>query len=68
MQMNDQVKNYCHLPNYTLNAIERSLCYILENYQTKDGVRLPEVLQPFMLGFPPLHGGFEGLSKGTLVT
>lgn len=50
MQMNDQVKNYCHLLNSTLTATERTLCCILENYQTPDGVRVPEVLQPFMLG------------------
>lgn len=47
--MNDQVKNYCHLLNSTLTATERTLCCILENYQTPDGVRVPEVLQPFML-------------------
>jgi hypothetical protein len=50
MQMNDQVKNYCHLLNSTLTATERTLCCILENYQTAEGVRVPEVLQPFMLG------------------
>jgi len=50
IQVNDQVKNYCHLLNSTLTATERTLCCILENYQTKDGVRVPEVLQPFMLG------------------
>ncbi|XP_024373250.1 serine--tRNA ligase isoform X2 [Physcomitrium patens] len=48
-KMNDQVKNYCHLLNSTLTATERTLCCILENYQTPDGVRVPEVLQPFML-------------------
>lgn len=48
--MNDQVKNYCHLLNSTLTATERTLCCILENYQTPEGLRVPEVLQPFMLG------------------
>ncbi|XP_024392826.1 serine--tRNA ligase [Physcomitrium patens] len=49
-KMNDQVKNYCHLLNSTLTATERTLCCILENYQTPEGLRVPEVLQPFMLG------------------
>jgi seryl-tRNA synthetase len=31
-------------------ATERTLCCLLENYQTADGVRVPEVLQPFMMG------------------
>lgn len=36
--------------NATLTATERTLCCILENYQTADGVAIPEVLQPFMCG------------------
>nr|XP_043626311.1 serine--tRNA ligase [Erigeron canadensis] len=47
---NDQTKQYCHLLNSTLTATERTLCCILENYQTKDGVEVPEVLQPYMGG------------------
>ena len=31
--------------NGTLCATERTLCCILENYQTEDGLRVPEVLQ-----------------------
>jgi seryl-tRNA synthetase len=34
--------------NGTLCATERTLCCILENYQTEDGLRVPEVLQPFI--------------------
>ena len=34
--------------NGTLCATERTLCCILENYQTEEGLRVPEVLQPFM--------------------
>jgi hypothetical protein len=48
--MNDQVKHYVHLLNSTLTATERTLCCILENYQTREGVRVPEALKPFMLG------------------
>jgi hypothetical protein len=36
--------------NSTLTASERTLCCILENYQTPDGVRVPPCLQPFMMG------------------
>lgn len=50
MQMNDQVKHYVHLLNSTLTATERTLCCILENYQTPTGVRVPDALKPFMLG------------------
>lgn len=34
--------------NGTLCATERTLCCILENYQTEEGLRVPEVLQPFV--------------------
>ncbi|PWA76874.1 Aminoacyl-tRNA synthetase, class II [Artemisia annua] len=43
-------KQYCHLLNSTLTATERTICCILENYQTEDGVEVPKVLQPFMGG------------------
>jgi len=34
--------------NGTLCATERTLCCILENYQTETGLRVPEVLIPFV--------------------
>ena len=34
--------------NGTLTATERTLCCILENYQTETGVKVPEVLIPFV--------------------
>jgi len=43
-------KVYVHMLNATLCATERTLCCIVENYQTEEGVRVPEVLQPFMGG------------------
>ena len=46
----DSQKVYVHMLNSTLSATERALCCLLENYQTPDGVRVPEVLQPFMMG------------------
>jgi len=48
--MNSQVKNYVHLLNGTLCATERTLCCILENYQTEEGLIVPEPLRPYMDG------------------
>ncbi|KAG9510657.1 putative serine--tRNA ligase, cytoplasmic, partial [Fragariocoptes setiger] len=46
-QITGQV-DYVHMLNGTLCAVTRVICAILENYQTKDGIRVPDVLQPFM--------------------
>ena len=34
--------------NATMCATTRTICAILENYQTEDGVLVPEVLQKYM--------------------
>jgi len=47
---NTKDKVYCHMLNATLCATERTMCCILENYQTDEGVKVPTVLQPFMGG------------------
>lgn len=44
----DKEKRYVHMLNGTLCATERTLCCILENYQTETGLRVPEVLVPFV--------------------
>uniref|UniRef100_A0A6G1S8L1 serine--tRNA ligase n=1 Tax=Aceria tosichella TaxID=561515 RepID=A0A6G1S8L1_9ACAR len=46
-KMSGQVE-YVHMLNGTLCAVTRVICCILENYQTKDGIRIPKVLQEFM--------------------
>jgi len=46
----DKEKKYVHMLNSTLCATTRVICAILENHQTKDGVRVPEVLRPYMDG------------------
>lgn len=46
-KMGGQVE-YVHMLNGTLCAVTRVICCILENYQTKDGIRIPKVLQEFM--------------------
>lgn len=43
-------REYCHMLNGTLCAVTRTMCCICENYQTDEGVIVPEVLRPFMLG------------------
>ena len=34
--------------NGTMCATERTMCCILENYQTETGVKIPKCLQPYM--------------------
>lgn len=46
-KMNEEVK-YVHMLNATMCATTRTICAILENYQTDDGVIVPEPLRPFM--------------------
>lgn len=41
-------KEYVHMLNCTLCATERTLCAILENYQTPEGIKVPKILQPYM--------------------
>lgn len=53
-KMGGQVE-YVHMLNGTLCAVTRVICCILENYQTKDGIRIPKVLQEFM---PPKYREF----------
>lgn len=58
---------YVHMLNSTMSATERTLCCVLENYQTEDGVNVPKALQPFMMGidFIPFKKAFD--AKGKLV-
>jgi seryl-tRNA synthetase len=45
---------FVHMLNATLTATERTMCCIVENYQTPTGVVVPEVLRPFVgLDFLP---------------
>jgi len=43
-----QEATYVHMLNATMCATTRTLCAILENYQTEDGVVVPEVLRKLM--------------------
>ncbi|KAI9818574.1 MAG: Cytosolic seryl-tRNA synthetase [Pycnora praestabilis] len=48
----DIKKKYVHALNSTLCATERALCCILENYQTENGINVPEVLRKYIPGAP----------------
>nr|BAN40497.1 seryl-tRNA synthetase, putative [Entamoeba invadens] len=52
LQMDKKGKDkvYVHMLNSTLCATERALCCVLENYQTEDGIIIPEVPRPFCGG------------------
>lgn len=58
--------SYVHMLNSTLCATGRGICCLLENHQTEDGVRVPEVLQPYMAGidFLPFKRGPLEMTKG----
>jgi seryl-tRNA synthetase len=43
-------KPFVHMLNSTLTATERTICCLLETHQTPDGVVVPEVLRPYMMG------------------
>lgn len=58
-KMSGQVE-YVHMLNGTLCAVTRVICCILENYQSKDGIRIPKVLQEFM---PPKFREFIPFSR-----
>jgi len=46
----DERKHYVHMLNGTLCATERALCCLVENYQTPDGLVIPEPLRPYIQG------------------
>ncbi|UYV62118.1 SARS [Cordylochernes scorpioides] len=46
-QMNAQM-DYVHMLNATMCATTRTICAILETYQTETGIKVPEVLKPYM--------------------
>jgi hypothetical protein len=48
--MGDKEKKYVHMLNATLCATGRAICCLLETYQEANGVRIPDVLVPYMGG------------------
>lgn len=47
---NTDEKIFVHMLNGTMCATERTMCCVVENYQTEEGVVVPECLRPFMGG------------------
>ena len=62
----DGIKKYVHMLNSTLIATERAMCCVLENYQTKCGIKIPDVLQEYMGGvsFVPFVNEMPKPKKG----
>lgn len=58
-------KTYVHALNSTLCATERALCCILENYQTEEGINVPEVLRKYIPGQPEFLPYIKELPKNT---
>ncbi|KAL6950089.1 Cytosolic seryl-tRNA synthetase [Hanseniaspora vineae] len=58
-------KKYVHCLNSTLSATERALCCILENYQTEEGLKVPEVLRRYIPGEPEFIPYVKELPKNS---
>lgn len=50
INVKDSRDKIVHLLNGTLCANTRTICCILENYQTETGIKIPDVLVPYMNG------------------
>ncbi|CAF1231091.1 unnamed protein product [Rotaria magnacalcarata] len=48
VKKNNEAAEYVHMLNATMCATTRTICAILENYQTDDGIVVPEILKPLM--------------------
>lgn len=64
-KMGDREKKYVHCLNSTLSATERALCCILENYQTEEGLVVPEVLRKYIPGEPEFLPYVKELPKNS---
>ncbi|KAL5332369.1 hypothetical protein BJX70DRAFT_135844 [Aspergillus crustosus] len=64
----DVKKSYVHALNATLCATERTLCCILENYQTDDGFIVPEPLRKYIPGAPEFLPYTKDLPKDSTST
>lgn len=64
-QQNQTEKKYVHCLNSTLSATQRALCCILENYQTEDGLVIPEVLRRYIPGEPEFIPFVKELPKNS---
>ena len=44
----NQSTEYCHMLNGTMCAVTRVICVLLELNQTETGIKVPEILKPWM--------------------
>lgn len=63
----DSKKEYVHMLNSTLSATTRTLCCLLETYQTPDGVVIPEALRPYAFGLEFVPFRYKLDKKGRTV-
>jgi len=61
----ETMKKYVHCLNSTLCATERALCCLMENYQTEDGMNIPEPLRKYIPGTPSFIPFTKELPKNT---
>ncbi|KAH0556957.1 hypothetical protein GP486_005253 [Trichoglossum hirsutum] len=61
----DVKKKYVHALNCTLCATERALCCVLENFQTEEGLKVPEPLRKYIPGSPEFIEFKKDLPKDT---
>jgi len=47
-RQNEKTREFVHCLNSTLCATERTLCCLVETYQTENGVVIPDILVPFV--------------------
>ncbi|QEU58683.1 Ses1 [Kluyveromyces lactis] len=64
-KMGDREKKYVHCLNSTLCATQRALCCVLENYQTDEGLKVPEVLRKYIPGEPEFLPYVKELPKNS---
>jgi len=62
----DNKAPFCHMLNSTLSATERTMCCLVENYQTDEGIVLPEPIRPFMGGRSLIPFKYKINAKGNL--
>lgn len=48
IRLKRKTKEFVHCLNSTLCATERTMCCLVENYQTESGIIIPDVLIPYM--------------------
>ncbi|KAI6781260.1 seryl-tRNA synthetase [Emericellopsis cladophorae] len=64
----DVKKKYVHCLNSTLCATTRAMCCILENYQTEEGLNVPEPLRKYLPGAPEFIPYAKELPKDSTST